>query len=225
MVNWQTIDTVLLDMDGTLLDLHFDNHFWQEYLPQCYAASRDLDVPTAKAILSPIFRQVEGTLSWYCLDYWSQQLALDIALLKRDVAELIALKPYAIAFLDALRGANKRTVLVTNAHRKSLALKLEHTRIDGHLDRLISAHDLGWPKESDAFWQRLHNIEPFNPSRTLLIDDTLSILRAARTFGISQLLAVSQPSSSHPRRATEEFAALENFSDIMPFSPDLSTKT
>ena len=27
MLAWDEIDTVLLDMDGTLLDLHFDNHF------------------------------------------------------------------------------------------------------------------------------------------------------------------------------------------------------
>ena len=26
MINWQQIDTVFLDMDGTLLDLHFDNY-------------------------------------------------------------------------------------------------------------------------------------------------------------------------------------------------------
>ena len=217
MVNWQTIDTVLLDMDGTLLDLHFDNHFWQEYVPERYAASRGLDVPTAKAILTPIFRRAEGTLDWYCLDYWSRELELDIASLKRDVAELIAIKPHAIEFLDAVRGANKRAVLVTNAHRKSLALKLERIRLDGHLDSLISAHDFGSPKETSNFWLRLQKVEPFDPSRTLLIDDTLSILRAARAFGIAQLLAVARPSSQHPTRATEEFAALENFRDIMPF--------
>ncbi|HBT55971.1 MAG TPA: haloacid dehalogenase, partial [Pseudomonas sp.] len=33
MLNWNAIDTVLLDMDGTLLDLHFDNHFWLEHMP------------------------------------------------------------------------------------------------------------------------------------------------------------------------------------------------
>ena len=37
MINWKNIDTVLLDMDGTLLDLHFDNHFWQTFVPLRYA--------------------------------------------------------------------------------------------------------------------------------------------------------------------------------------------
>lgn len=216
MVNWQNIDTVLLDMDGTLLDLHFDNHFWQEYVPHCYAASRGLDIATAKSLLTPLFRKAEGTLNWYCLDYWSRELKLDIALLKHDVAELIAVKPYALEFLDAVRKAEKRTVLVTNAHRKSLALKLERTRLEGYLDSLVSSHDFNAPKEQAQFWLRLQQAEQFNPARTLLIDDTLSILRAARDFGIAQLLAVARPSYRHPIKATEEFAALEDFRDIMP---------
>ena len=32
-LDWTSIDTVLLDMDGTLLDLRFDNWFWQEHVP------------------------------------------------------------------------------------------------------------------------------------------------------------------------------------------------
>ena len=37
MIDWNAINTVLLDMDGTILDLHFDNYFWKEYVPQKYA--------------------------------------------------------------------------------------------------------------------------------------------------------------------------------------------
>ncbi|MCP4043692.1 MAG: haloacid dehalogenase, partial [Gammaproteobacteria bacterium] len=33
VINWNSIHTVLLDMDGTLLDLHFDNQFWLEHVP------------------------------------------------------------------------------------------------------------------------------------------------------------------------------------------------
>ena len=39
---WPEIHTVLLDMDGTLLDLRFDNHFWRELVPERYAERHGL---------------------------------------------------------------------------------------------------------------------------------------------------------------------------------------
>lgn len=216
MLDWNNINTVLLDMDGTLLDLHFDSHFWQEHVPQRYAFSRGLDIPTAKRLLAPIFKQHEGTLNWYCLDFWTRQLELDIAELKKDVAHLIAIKPGALDFLQQLRKTGKRCVLVTNAHQDSLALKLEHTRLDNHLDEIISAHQLGLPKEDLNFWAELQKATPFTPQQTLLIDDNLHALRTAQQFGIKHLLAACYPDSQQPKRQTDEFVFFHEFADITP---------
>ncbi len=215
-VAWNVIDHVLLDMDGTLLDLNFDTHFWREYLPRRYAASRGLDLPTARRLLEPQFQRVAGTLDWYCLDYWRELLGLDIVRLKRDVADLIKVLDGAIEFMDELRRRGKRLVLVTNAHPDSLALKLEHTRLDAHLDRIVSVHELGLPKEEVACWRALQAIEPFDPARTLLIDDNLAALRSARRFGIAHLLAACKPDTCQPPRMTDEFPAFCHFSEIMP---------
>ena len=51
MIDWNQIDTVLLDMDGIDLDLRFDNHFWLEYVPQRYAETQGLELAVAKADL------------------------------------------------------------------------------------------------------------------------------------------------------------------------------
>lgn len=215
-IAWDQVDTVLLDMDGTLLDLHFDNHFWREYVPARYAHSRGLDLPLARSLLNVQFRRAEGTLDWYCVDYWTRELNLDIALLKREVAQFIAVKPGALAFLARLQADGKRRVLVTNAHRKSLALKLEHTRLDAYLDRIICAHDLGRPKEDLAFWTHLNAVEAFDPRRTLLIDDNLGALRSARDYGIAQLLAVLRPSSQAPPVTQAEFRVVTEFDSLGP---------
>ncbi len=50
MIDWDNIDTVLLDMDGTLLDLGFDNWFWQPHVPEQYPPSRHLPYPAAHSI-------------------------------------------------------------------------------------------------------------------------------------------------------------------------------
>lgn len=216
MIDWNNINTVLLDMDGTLLDLHFDTHFWRDYLPRRYAFSRGLDVVTAQAVLAPYFKRTAGTLDWYCLDYWSRELGLDVAALKQDVAHLIAIQDDALEFMHRLRRLGKRLVLVTNAHPKSLGLKLEHTRLDDHLDRIISAHDLGLPKEATNFWAQLQAVEPFTPHRTLLVDDNLAALRSARTYGIQHLLAACKPDSRQLALTTHEFPSFQRFAEIMP---------
>ena len=216
MIDWTQIDTVFLDMDGTLLDLHFDNHFWLEHVPRRYAESRGLEPEQAQRELIEKYRSIEGTLEWYCVDRWSRELGLDIALLKEEVDHLIAVHPHVMKFLEALARTGKRRVLVTNAHQKSIALKMERTRLSGHLERIVCAHDLGLPKEDPRFWQRLHDIEPFDPQRTLFVDDSLSVLESARTYGFRWLLAVLQPDSRKPQKEASGFAAIRDFSDIIP---------
>lgn len=216
MIDWNQVDTVLLDMDGTLLDLRFDAHFWQTHLPTRYAELRGLSLAEAEALLFPHMQRIEGTIDWYCLDYWSRALEFDIVRLKREVCHLIDFRPQARPFLEALARAGKRRVLVTNAHRAALALKCEHTALHRHLDELISAHDFRLPKESPGFWQELQTVSPFDPERALLLDDTPRVLRSARDFGIGQVLGVAQPDSAVPARIWEEFPAVASFEEIMP---------
>ncbi len=218
MVDWRGIDTVLLDMDGTLLDLHYDNHFWLEHVPRRYAERHALTLEAARAELGERYRAVEGTMAWYCIDYWSEQLGLDIALLKQEVGHLIAVHPDVVEFLDAVRRSGRRAVLVTNAHGKSLELKLGRTRLGGHLDGVVCAHDLGLPKEDVAFWDRLRRAEPYSPATTLLVDDSLPVLRSAARHGIAWLLAVRRPDSRQPRREIEEFPAIDGFGELLPLS-------
>jgi len=215
LLPWNAIDTVLLDMDGTLLDLHFDNHFWLQHLPHRYAEHHGISRALAEAELLPLFREHAGTLNWYCTDFWSRELKLSIRDLKREVAHLIALRPDADSFIQALRHAGKQLVLITNAHRDSLSLKLERIELAPYFDRLISSHDYGFPKEDQQFWHALQQDTGFDPARSLFIDDSLPILRSAGRFGVAQLLAVRQPDSQAGPKDTEEFAAVEDYRELL----------
>ena len=216
LVDWKLVETVFLDMDGTLLDLHFDNYFWREHVPRRYAEAQGTDVETARNELIQRYRRVEGTLEWYCLDYWTRELRLDIPLLKEEVDHLISVHPHVPEFLEAIRSQGKRVVLVTNAHGKSLSLKMKRTPIGKYLDAVVSAHDLGFPKEEVAFWARLQEREPFEPAQTLLVDDSIAVLRSARTYGIRHLLAVSKPDTRQRSRQVRDFAAVASFEEVMP---------
>ncbi|MGK2914233.1 MAG: GMP/IMP nucleotidase [Porticoccaceae bacterium] len=216
MIDWSAIDTVLLDMDGTLLDLHFDNHFWRHHLPQRYAEHHGIDVNLAIADLYSRFEARRQTIEWYCTEFWSAELEVDICALKREVQHLIAERPGVRDFLHAL-GAKARTrILITNAHRHSLELKLARTGIDNLLDQLVSSHDYGIPKESPAFWHRLAQDVDFDPARTLFIDDTESVLVAARDYGVRHLICVRQPDSRAAARTELIFPAIDHFDDLLP---------
>lgn len=215
-VQWEVVATVLLDMDGTLLDLHFDNQFWLHHMPKRFAEIRGIPLAEARDDLYRRYRAVEGTMDWYCLDYWSRELGMDVAMLKEEVDHLIAVHPNVVEFLTAVKASGRRAVLVTNAHGKSLRLKMNKTRLGGHLDRIVCSHDLGLPKEDPAFWPRLNGIEPFDNDQTLLVDDSLAVLSSARRSGIRQLLAVYRPDSKAPPRHIAEFPAIHSFAEIMP---------
>lgn len=212
---WHAIDTVLLDMDGTLLDLHYDNHFWMEHLPQRYAELHGVSRAMAEMELLPLFERNAGRLQWYCLDFWSSELKIPVRELKLETAHLIALRPDADTFLAALKQAGKRVILITNAHRDSLSLKLERIELAPYFERLISSHDYGFPKEQAQFWDALHADISFDPARSLFIDDTLPILRSARDFGVGHLLAVKEPDSQKGPKDTAEFVAVGDYRELI----------
>jgi putative hydrolase of the HAD superfamily len=97
---------------------------------------------------------------------------------------------------------------------------MARTGLAEHFDALICAHDIGYPKEDLRFWSLLGEVEPFDPGRTLFIDDSVPILRSAREFGISHLLAVRHPDSKSPPRSVDEFPAIDSFEEIMPPAQD-----
>lgn len=214
-MHWTDIDTVLLDMDGTLLDLHYDSHFWLEHLPQTVATQTGQPIEQIKASMLAHYEQVSGQIQWYCLDYWADYLKLDIMAAKREVAHLIALRSDTLPFLDALKASGRNVVLVTNAHPDGLALKIEHTQLDDHIDTLISTHQFGVTKESQSLWQQLQVHLGFDPARTLFVDDSLPILQAARTFGIAHLLAVANPDSQQPVKHIEGFDAVSDYTTLI----------
>ena len=72
-------DTLMLDMDGTLLDLAYDNYMWMEHIPAEYARKHDVTADHAREHLYATFKRMEGKLDWYCLDHWSNELELDVA--------------------------------------------------------------------------------------------------------------------------------------------------
>jgi putative hydrolase of the HAD superfamily len=210
------IDTLLLDLDGTLLDLAFDTHFWHEVVPEYYGRTRGMSASEAlEKEIGPRLRSAEGTLNWYSLDYWSRALDLDLSKIKTEHDSRIAWLPGAQDFLRRQRAAGRRLILITNSAPETLRIKDAKVTIRPLLDVMYSSHQFDAPKEYAEFWLRLRRAEPFDPARAAFIDDNPKVLAAARAAGIGTIIAVTDPDSSRaPRAPPAGFAHVAAVADI-----------
>jgi putative hydrolase of the HAD superfamily len=215
-IDWNDIHTVLLDMDGTLLDRHFDDHFWLEHVPARWAARNETDLAYARQHLYALFRSQENTLNWTDLDYWSDRLKMDIPLLKKEVEHLIAVHPYVIEFLLFLKKQRKSVWLVTNAHSKTLDLKMRKTLIGPYFDGIVSAHQVGLPKEDGRFWKALQKHIPYDPHTTMLGEDSEANLITATGYAIKYLVYVGRFSSTATPQTSGTFATIQYFNQLIP---------
>ena len=213
-VDWTEVDHVLLDMDGTLLDLAFDNDFWGQRIHEKYASIHDISVEQTVAKFEPLFKRVAGTLSWYSTDFWSQQYGYSIIEHSRAYAVGIRWLPFAKEFLHALRESDVRSTIVTNAHPDIVRLKHEITGITDLVDRTISSHTLGHAKESPNFWRQLQAELKFRPASTLFFDDSPAVLSAAIDFGIERSIAICHPDSTRPKRIPVSPLAINDFEQL-----------
>jgi putative hydrolase of the HAD superfamily len=215
--DWDAVETVCLDMDGTVLDLRFDNFFWLEELPRAWGEARGLGFDEAFALLKPRFDAKRGTLEWYCIDHWSEELGFDIAELKHRLSGRIRYLPGAPGFLRGVRELGRRLLLTTNAHPISLDIKNRRAGLEAHFDELISSHGFGAPKESPVFWERLRDWHHVDLGRALFVDDSAAVLRAARAAGVGTLYQLVAPDSTLPDHpAAEGFAGIRSLAEITP---------
>ena len=208
--------TLMLDMDGTLLDLAYDNYLWLTLVPQVYAQRHRLPDDEARERLYGVYKELEGTLDWYCLDHWSERLSIDVMSLHREHREKIDYLPGAQRFLETVASSHIRVLLVTNSHQDTLSLKAEVTGLDVYFDGIYSSHGIGHAKEDQSFWRAIQDAESFDPETTLFVDDNVAVLRSAETFGLRNLLQVTRPDTGRPERRDPEFHGIESVAQLAP---------
>lgn len=215
-VEWDCIDTVFLDMDGTLLDKYFDDFFWEHHVPAVFAEKNNLDERQSRKELLARYKRVENSLQWTDLHFWSRQLELDIPQLKQDVGHMVAELDHTAAFLKYLKSTGKHLCLITNAHPIGLEIKLSKTQIAPYFHQIITSDSVGEAKENVAFWHKLEKHIDFDKRTTFFADDTEKVLQAADRYGIKHLVHIAHASSRKRPEYSRHFHSIADFRDIIP---------
>lgn len=214
-IDWAKIDTVLLDMDGTLIDQYHEDIFWDKKVPAEYAKKHNIPIKEAYKILHNMYREKEGTMEWGNLDFWEKKLGMDLWKIRYSMTHMIKMHPHTMRFLKFLKKQKKRVHLVTSAYPRDMNLKINIIGIANYFDSIHSETEVNVSKNEKAFWIRLNKIIKFDKKRTLLAENNKKVLMSAQAFGIKYLLLKSKYSSRKPAERSREFICVHHFDDII----------
>ena len=188
---FKDIECLLIDMDGVILDNAYDNDFWQNQIPEVIADSKGIGFDDAKRLAIQIFNYKKNTKDWYDVDYWSNMLDIDIEAQKRSEKSFSRISLYdgVINTLSILKNKTKM-ILITNAHRKTLNIKLEKYNLTPYFDEMVCAHELNYVKEDIQLWYMLRSKYRLDYEKTLLVEDTINNINVGLSAGISGAIYV-----------------------------------
>ena len=188
---FKDIECLLIDMDGVILDNAYDNDFWQNQIPEVIADSKGIGFDDAKRLAIQIFNYKKNTKDWYDVDYWSNMLDIDIEAQKRSEKSFSRISLYdgVIDTLNVLKNKTKM-ILITNAHRKTLNIKLEKYNLTPYFDEIVCAHELHYVKEDIQLWYMLRSKYRLDYEKTLLVEDTINNINVGLSAGISGAIYV-----------------------------------
>jgi len=208
-------ETLMLDMDGTVLDLSYDSHIWLKIIPEKLAEKRDIPISAAISLMNEHVIRMKNTLEWYCIDNWSKLLDIDVLEIHKAEKGRIRYLPGAKSFLREISNSSIRIILVSNSHRDTLNLKLNETDFGDYFEAIYVSHDFVYPKENPLFWRELMKKESFKKNKTVFVDDNQSVLESASIFGIKSLIQILNPDSRRPGLTSSNFFGVKNLSCLL----------
>ncbi len=215
-IDWSAIDTVLLDMDGTLIDRHHEDMFWHGILPKAYARKNKMTLKQAEDFLFKLYASKgPKSLEWGSAALWEKDLKIGFRSLRRKIVPYIKLHPHTLEFLKFLKRNKKTVYLVTAADPSDVDIEVAHTKIGKYIDEIFTTFDFGATKHYPIFWKRFQKKIKFDSKRTMLAEDNENIARVASKFGIRYVIFKSKASSKKPPKIPKGLFCVHHFDELI----------
>lgn len=215
---WQEKQHILFNLD-TLLDYSAEQYFWSELLPKAYSSRKQLSLEQAKLFIQSELAEQNGTLNFYCIDYWQAKLGVDVLLLQQQHASQLKFKPYAekfLFYLDNLKSEHKfKMHVISNEHPKALDVKIRATGLDCFFDKIESSYSYGFLRESKEFWHKYLVNSKIATSSAILFDDNYTVLHNALTSGL-KVVAVNKLMEQLDQNNLSGVTQIDNFGALLP---------
>ena len=174
----------IFDMDGTLID---SNGIWKD-VDTAFLAKRGLPYTRAyyEGVAHTIFPLAAKFTKEFChLPESEEAIMAEWMDMAGDLyGTSVPVKPGVRAYLDKLRAAGERLIVVTSAVPVHCRTALTHLGLMPYFERIIFAHDLQLEKKDPQLWRLTAEMMGVAPEDCTLYDDSVEACRGAKAAGM-----------------------------------------
>ncbi len=174
----------IFDMDGTLID---SNGIWKD-VDTAFLAKRGLSYTKEfyEGVAHTIFPLAAKFTKEFCrLPESEEAIMAEWMDMAGDLyGTSVPVKPGVRAYLDKLRAAGERLIVVTSAVPVHCRTALTHLGLMPYFERIIFAHDLQLEKKDPQLWRLTAELMGVAPEDCTLYDDSVEACRGAKAAGM-----------------------------------------
>ena len=174
----------IFDMDGTLID---SNGIWKD-VDTAFLAKRGLPYTRAyyEGVAHTIFPLAAKFTKEFChLPESEEAIMAEWMDMAGDLyGTSVPVKPGVRAYLEKLRDAGERMMVVTSAVPVHCKSALTHLGLDRYFERVFFAQELGMEKKEPALWRAVAESLEVAPEACVVFDDSVAACRGAKAAGM-----------------------------------------
>ena len=208
MVKLNSTTAILSDLDGVILDQHYDRKFWQSWLPEHVANQTNQSIEKIQIEIQLKIDGQKGTLNWYDLNYWDDLLDVDCMEIIKEQEEKPSFLEGSLEALQELSTLKNPKHILTNGDPRLQEYKAEARNFLQFFDSIFYSMHAGYPKEKKEFWTLARHNLNLDFEDSIFIDDDFKVVTIAVKAGVKRVIWITPGKNRILQNGIETFSSL-----------------